>query len=91
MTIKMKRSRIGSRWISKSKFKELEVGDELLLRFMIGKNEVSSKPYLKDLQDLEGNFIKNDCVKVKFYSGPWKGKELELVRQQIKAKKHDRN
>ena len=73
----MSKKRAGSTWISKSKFEQIEVGDELTFKYMIGKNKVTKAPY-----EREGY----ECVKVDFIDGPWANKnEIELIRQQIKS------
>ena len=58
------------KYIKKEEFEKIEVGDKLITRFM-GKCTV--RKLLPDIKE----------VKVKFIEGPWKDRELTLIRQQI--------
>ena len=49
---------------------------------MIGEARVAGSPYM----DKSGDECK-ECVDVKFLSGPWKDKTLNLIRQQISTGK----
>ena len=87
MKTSSKPKRYVNNFIKKTEFAELELGDRLETRFM-GKCATTSLPFRKEELDADGNTIKNDNIKVKFYTGPWstgkwEGKELTLVRQQI--------
>jgi|TARA_R110002153_G_scaffold77145_2_gene198288 hypothetical protein len=71
----MRKKKASSVWISKSKFEQIEVGDKLTFRYMIGKNKVTKAPYKEKGYEY---------VKVNFIDGPWASKnEIKLIRQQI--------
>lgn len=53
---------------------------------MIGEAYVAGKPMVKSAIDEDGNPIERDCIDIEFKSGPWKGKTLNLIRQQIAHK-----
>jgi hypothetical protein len=59
-----------SKWITTDDYETIEPGTRLLTRFM-GKAEAVAKP------------DKDEEVLVKFTDGPWKDRELHLIRQQI--------
>ena len=67
-------------YISLPKFKKLKPGDKVVIRFMLGQAIVASKP------SIEKNPIKShlkESIDIRFNSGPWKGRTLKLIRQQI--------
>jgi len=65
-----------SRWISKSKFENLSIGEEVVILYMIGNAQVASKHYIESR-------LQHVCVDIKFNSGPWNGKTLPIPRRQI--------
>jgi hypothetical protein len=72
-----------SRWISKSKFSKLKIGQKVVIRFMMGDAIIASKPINKKGKDADGNIIMQACIDVKFNSGPWEGRTLNMLRQQL--------
>lgn len=81
---------VPSKWISKPKFKELEIGDRVKVNHIIGDCEIIGEPTVKNNVDHNGDKIKMDLIPVQFLSGPmatnkFNGKTM-LVRQQIARK-----
>ena len=70
-------------YISIDQFEKLKPGDKVKIRYMLGEAYVASKPYTKDAKTFLGEKYKQDTIQIKFESGPWEGKTLELIRQQI--------
>lgn len=64
-------SKFRKKYLTKEQFAKIEVGDKLYMCWMLGDAYAVSKP------DEEGTIM------VEFKSGPWKGKTLEMIRQQI--------
>jgi len=60
---------VKKKWISIEIFENIEPGDKLVTRFM-GKAKAVTLP-------------ENGEIIVKFTSGPWKDRELMLIRHQI--------
>ena len=69
-----------SNYISSKKFRELEIDEKVIIRFMLGDAIVASKPNI-DLDNSEEH--KRETIDIRFDSGPWKGRILNLIRQQI--------
>lgn len=76
-------TKVKSRWVTKGKFRKLKVGQNVIIRYMIGDAEIVGEPTQKLTTHMAGNPLKQDCVDVHFNSGPWKGRTLTLNRQQI--------
>lgn len=79
---------LASNFINKKKFNKLKPGDQIVLRFMIGKATVISNPSVAGLTNVYGNVSEQDVIRVRFDNIPWTKKnkgEYELIRQQIKA------
>jgi len=60
-----------NKWITKESFSELEPGDRLKVRRMKGTAIVQQLP------------SKDDDISVTFKDGPWDGRSLNLIRNQI--------
>tara|TARA_R110001592_G_scaffold148167_3_gene372887 strand:- start:11482 stop:11688 length:207 start_codon:yes stop_codon:yes gene_type:complete len=61
-----------SKFISKKQFYKISPGDTIKTRFMGKCDVISTVPNI-------------DEILVKFTTGPWKDKELNLIRQQIEG------
>lgn len=61
------------KYITKKQFTKLEIGEKVLICYMIGDAYVAGEP-------------KDDIVLITFKSGPWNGSTLEVYRQQIAHK-----
>ena len=59
-------------FISKEEFEEINPGDTIKTRFMGMCDTISIVPDI-------------DEILVKFTTGPWKDRELQLIRQQIEG------
>lgn len=71
------------RWITKGKFRDLKKGNKVKVRYMVYPGFIAGKPHEKTII-LEGEEPQlYDCIDVTFEQGPWKGKTVNLVRQQI--------
>lgn len=66
-----------SNFITQEKFYSLKSGDNIVIRYMTGTAVVDSPPFRKG---------GNDCFKVKFKDGPFKGKPIRIIRQQVASK-----
>jgi len=69
-----------NKYITSAKFQKLKVGDKIVIRFMIGDAYVANKPIMNP-EDPEA--VNTEVLDVRFESGPWKGKTLNLCRQQV--------
>jgi hypothetical protein len=73
-----------NKWISSAKFKKLKLDDKVVIRFMIGDAYIAGEPVINpddpDAYDKEK-------IDVRFDSGPWKGRTLEIIRQMISTGK----
>jgi hypothetical protein len=61
-----------NKFISKEEFEEISPGDTIKTRFMGMCDTISIVPNI-------------DEILVKFTTGPWKDRELQLIRQQIES------
>jgi hypothetical protein len=73
-----------NKWISSAKFRNLEIGEKVVIRYMIGDAYVAGKP-ITDSSDPDA--YDKEKIDIRFDSGPWKGKTLKLIRQQISTGK----
>jgi hypothetical protein len=72
------------KWVSVDKFMGLTVDQEIEVNHFLGKAYIAGEPKRKKEKDSKGDELKFDIIDVRFESGPWKGRTLELLRQHIK-------
>lgn len=71
------------RWMTKKQFLELEEGDRVSIRYMLGEAHVAG-PHIEKDAVIDGKTVKNTELPVHFSTGPWAGRTINLVRQQFK-------
>lgn len=65
---------MSSNYIRKNQFSSLTIGQPVVIRYMLGSAEVAGVPVVGE---------ESHTMDIKFHTGPWAGKTLNLIRQQI--------
>jgi len=70
-------------YISKTAFDKIKINDVYFIRFMLGTAVVLCLPYSKEAI-IDGNTETQEYIDVRMIGGPWDGKKLSVIRQQLK-------